>query len=197
MHAMIVDLEPGPRYQLLFNPVYVDSDSASSATLTTGVILPAQRLRATVSYSYIDPSAASDHLDSYGGAVRWKAWAREGAGLTLVAGYSDTKSASRKTQGGLVAEFLVVGPLTVATDLRWAQKSSSSSEVDDVIPMVTAGLNLGKVIVGGSYTFRNDVDADNDFGLQVELPFAIGAFSGAVGKHGTWRLGFGRKFDFK
>lgn len=201
MTAVIMDVQqpaapPAPRYQILLNPVYVDSDAATTGVFTTGVILPAQRVRATVSYSYIDPTAGNDHLDSYGGAVRWKAWARERAGLTVVGSHSDTRDVNRKTQAGLAGEVLVRGPLTVGADLRWARKSSSASETDDLIPVINAGLNLGKVILGASYTFRNDVDGQNDFGAQIEIPLAMGALSGALSKHGTWRFGFARKFDF-
>ncbi len=202
MQAMIMDVAPDrdaqPRYELLLNPVFVDSDAAQTATLTTGVIVPARRLRATLSYSSIDPTATGDHRDSYGAAIRWKAWAREGAGLTIIGSHADTRDVSRKTQAGLVAEFLIRGPLSVGTDLRWARKASASaSAAEDVVPLVTAGLNFGTIIFGGGYTFHNEVDGADNFDFQVEVPLKFGSIVGAVGKHGTWRAAYSRKFAFK
>jgi hypothetical protein len=200
--AMIMDTNPSaaapqPRYQIFLNPLYSDSSSATTGVLTTGIIVPARRFRASLSYNYIDPSAAGNHLDSYGGSFRWKTLARPGAGLTVVGSESQTQHVSRKAQAGLVGEFLVHGPLTVSADVRWTRKSSATSRTDDLVPNVAAGLNFGKVIVGAGYTFNNDVDRQNGYEAQGQFIFKPGVVAAAVGKHGTWRLGFTRTFDFK
>jgi hypothetical protein len=202
MTAIIMDIKPAaaapqPRFQVFLNPLYLDSSSAATGILTAGVIVPATRFRASLSYSYIDPSSPGNHLDSYGGSFRWKTFARPGAGVTIIGSQSQTQHVSRKTQAGLVGEFLVHGPLTVSADLRWTKKSSSTSRTDDVIPLLSAGLNFGKVIVGAGYTFKNDVDRQNGYEVQAQLILKPGVVAAAVGKHGTWRLGFTRTFDFK
>jgi len=198
--AMIAEtrlaVAPQPRAQILLIPVYLDTSTSSISQITTGVVFPAKRFRGTLSYSYVSPDG-SKHLDSYGGAVRWKPWATENAGLSLVGGYSDTRTASKKTQAGLVGEFHIIGPLTLGADVRWARKETATSSPSDIVPLATGGLNFGKVILGLGYTFKNDVDGRDDSSAEIQVPLQIGVISGAVMKHGSWRVGFTRAFDIK
>jgi hypothetical protein len=201
MTAMIMDKKPAAaaapaaRFQIFVNPLYANSPSSSTGALTTGLIVPASRFRASVSYNYIDPSSGA-HLDSYGGSFRWKPWASEKAGLSIVGSDSDTQHVSRKAQAGLVGEFLVGRALTVSADLRWVRKSSSTSRTDDLVPLLSAGWKFTNVILGGGYTLKNDVDRQDNFEGQAQFIFKAGVLAANVGKHGTWKLGFTRTFDF-
>lgn len=183
------------RPQLLFMPVYVDSDSAAVSQVNLGLIWPTQRpVRATFTYGYIDPTGASDHIDSYGAAVRWKVAAVENrAGLTLLSSYTDNQGASKKTQVGAVGEFFVAGPLTAGVDVRWA-RNDATVDVDDFVATTTGALNFGRVIFGIGYTVKNDLAREDDFSGEVQVPTRAGVFVGAIGKHGTWRLNYIRVF---
>jgi hypothetical protein len=202
MTAMIMDLKPPaaapePRFQIFINPLYADSPSSTTGLLTGGIIVPATRFRASLSYSYIDPSSGGNHLNSYGGSFRWKPLAGKRAGLSVVGSDSDTQHVSRKAQAGLVGEMLALKALTVRADVRWVRKSSSTSRTEDLVPLLSAGWKFPNVILGGGYTLKNDVDRQDNFEGQAQFIFKAGVLAANVGKHGTWKLGFTRTFDYK
>ena len=59
--------KPKPQYLVL--PLFLDNDSSSLRSLTTGIIYGNVRpLRATLSYSHVDPDGSSSHFDGYGAA---------------------------------------------------------------------------------------------------------------------------------
>ena len=191
---MEVTETPQPRYQLLFMPLYLGADELWAAQVTTGVILPARNFRATATYGYIQPDGASDHVDSYGAAVRWKPWEiPKRAGFTLIGSYADNRDVSRKSQVGAVGELFVGGPLTVSADVRWVQNDAVST-VEDIVATGAGALNFGRAIVAAGYTIKNDIAREDDFSVELQVPTRVGAFVGAVGKHGTWRLNFIRVF---
>ena len=187
-----------PKPLFLVQPLFLDNDSGTVRSFTAGIIYgTVQPLRATLSYSHVDPDGSSSHFDSYGAAVKWKGWSKKDVyALTALASYSDTRSASTKAQFGLVDEFHLVKSLTGGIDLRWVTKSGTT-RVHDLVPAATLAYSFPKIIVGASYAFKNDVDKQNDYGGELQIPSPAGVFVVGGGKHHTFRVAFAKVFGLK
>jgi hypothetical protein len=189
-----------PKPQFLVLPLFADSDAATVRQLNGGILYGTTKpVRMTLTYSRVSPDGGPSRLQSYGGALKWKGWSKKDVyALTVIGAYSDTRDSSTKAQIGLVDEFHLVRSLTGGIDLRWVSKSGTSPSRDFVPQATLAYTFRSNVIVGTNYVFKSDVDRQNDYGAELQLPSQIpaakGTFIVGLGKHRTFRVAFAKVF---
>jgi hypothetical protein len=186
--------EEKPAYGLLASPVIVDRKGAFISGLTAGVTRSGRYpVQVKASYKQISMDGGGDDRDKLGASVKLGLLATRSIKLGVNGDYGRVRRRSGRFDGVLAAEAPLGKGVAVTANVGVTTfRPRDGSRQSGLLAGAGLSYERNAVTVGVDYSFKNDVDEEDDYSLSFThlLSPISSSLTVGVGKHGLVRVAY-------